>query len=146
MDIENNKILICNCEKTMKIDGDGLSKACSSDTVCNVYNNLCGSELNVVLDQLKETQNSNKNLLIACTQEQKTFDELAEENNFESPKTFNIRELAGWSKEGEKSTPKISALIHSSLKINKQTPSLTLESSGRCFVYVDNNRAIKQLK
>ena len=93
MDIDNNKILICNCEKTMKIDGDGLSKACSSDTVCNVYNNLCGSELNVVLDQLKETQNSKKNLLIACTQEQKTFDELAEENNFESPKTFNIREF-----------------------------------------------------
>ena len=49
----------------MKIDGDALSKACSSDTACNVYNNLCGSELNVVLDQLKETQNSNKNLLIA---------------------------------------------------------------------------------
>ena len=79
----------------MKIDGGALSKACSSDTACNVYNNLCGSELNVVLDQLKETQNSNKNLLIACTQEQKTFDELAEENNFagiilESPFTSMI--------------------------------------------------------
>ena len=35
------------------------------DHACNVYNNLCGSELNVVLDQLNETQNSNKNLLIA---------------------------------------------------------------------------------
>ena len=146
MDIENNKILVCNCEKTMKIDGDALSKACSSDTACNVYNNLCGSEINVVLDQLKETQNSNKNLLIACTQEQKTFDEIAEENNFEAPKTFNIRELAGWSKEGEKSTPKISSLIHSSLKRNKQTPSLTLESSGRCFVYVDNNKGDKAIE
>ena len=71
MDIENNKILICNCEKTMKIDGDGLSKACSSDTVCNVYNNLCGSELNVVLDQLKETQNSNKNLLLLAHKNKK---------------------------------------------------------------------------
>ena len=111
----------------MKIDGDGLSKACSSDTVCNVYNNLCGSELNVVLDQLKETQNSNKNLLIACTQEQKTFDELAEENNFESPKTFNIRELAGWSKEGEKSTPKISSLIHSLKQYNQSTTAISFK-------------------
>ena len=98
MDIQNNKILICNCEKTMKIDGDALSKACSSETTCNVNHNLCGSELNVVLDQLKETQISNKNLLIACTQEQKTFDQIAEENNFETPKTFNIREYAGWKK------------------------------------------------
>jgi len=130
----------------MKIDGDALSKACSSETTCNVNHNLCGSELNVVLDQLKETQISNKNLLIACTQEQKTFDQIAEENNFETPKTFNIREYAGWSKESEKSIPKISSLIHSSLQKNKQTPSLTLESSGRCFVYVDSNKGEKSIE
>ena len=130
----------------MKIDGDALSKACSSESNCNVNNNLCGSELNIVLEKLKEAQNSNKNLLIACTQEQKTFDLLAEENNFETPKTFNIREYAGWSKESEKSIPKISSLIHSSLQKNKQTPSLTLESSGRCFVYVDSNKGEKSIE
>ena len=140
MDIINNKVLICNCEKTMNIDGDALAKACSSETGCAVHTNLCGSEIHIVLDQLKESLNTNKKLSIGCTQEQKTFNQIAEENNFETPKTFNIRELAGWSHEGDKSIPKISSLINSSLKVNKQTPSITLESTGRCFVYVDNNK------
>ena len=56
------------------------------------------------------------------------------------PSTFNIREYAGWSKEGKKSIPKISAIINSSIENIKQTPSLTMESSGRCFVYVDHNK------
>ena len=137
MDIDNNKILICNCENTMEIDGDAISKACDSTSKCDVHSNLCGSQLDLVLEQLNIAKESEKNLFIACTQEQQTFEQTAEENNFEIPITFNIREYAGWSKESKKTTPKISALINSSVKKTKKTPSLTLESSGRCFVYVD---------
>ena len=137
MDIDNNKVLICNCENTMEIDGEAISKACSSASKCDVYDNLCGTQLDLVLEQLKTTKENNKNLFIACTQEQHTFEQLAEENNLDAPKTFNIREYAGWSKENKNLTPKISSLINSSIKSTKQTPSLTIESSGRCFVYVD---------
>mgnify|MGYP003327679761 FL=1 len=55
-------------------------------------------------------------MFVACTQEQQTFEKLAEDNNFDAPKTFNIREYAGWSKESKKSTPKIAALINSATK------------------------------
>ena len=137
MDIDNNKILICNCENTMEIDGEIITQGCQSKTKCNVNTNLCGSELNVVLEDLENSKKNNKNLFVACTQEQQTFEKLAEDNNFDAPKTFNIREYAGWSKESKKSTPKIAALINSATKKIKLTPSLTLESSGRCFVYVD---------
>ena len=130
----------------MEIEGDSITQACQSKTKCNVNNNLCGSELNIVLEQLDYSKKNNKNLLIACTQEQQTFDKLAEDNNFESPKTFNIREYAGWSKESKKTTPKISALINTAVKKTKQTPSLTLESSGRCFVYVDYKKGINSLE
>jgi hypothetical protein len=121
----------------MDIDGEAIGKACGSTSKCDVYDNLCGAQLNLVLEQLKSTKENNKNLFIACTQEQHTFEQLAEENDFDAPKTFNIREYAGWSKENNNLTPKISSLINSSMKNTKQTPSLTLESSGRCFVYVD---------
>jgi hypothetical protein len=121
----------------MDIDGEAISKACGSTSKCDVHDNLCGAQLNLVLEQLKSTKENNQNLFIACTQEQHTFEQLAEENNFDAPKTFNIREYAGWSKENKNLTPKISSLINSSMKNTKQTPSLTLESSGRCFVYVD---------
>ena len=99
MDIDNNKILICNCENTMEIDGESITQGCQSKTNCNVNNNLCGSELNVVLEELENSKRDNKNLFVACTQEQQTFEKLAEDNNFNAPKTFNIREYAGWSKD-----------------------------------------------
>jgi hypothetical protein len=46
----------------------------------------------------------------------RNFEKLAEDNNFDAPKTFNIREYAGWSKESKKSTPKITTLINMQLK------------------------------
>ena len=137
MEINNKKILICNCEATMDIDDEALSKACKLESKCKIHNNLCGSELDVVLDQLKVGNKENKNLLIACTQQEEVFENLAEENNFQPPGTFNIREYAGWSKESKKSVPKISALINSSVNETKKTPSLTLNSLGRCFVYTN---------
>ena len=62
MDIDNNKVLICNCENTMEIDGEAISKACSSASKCDVYDNLCGTQLDLVLEQLKTTKENNKNL------------------------------------------------------------------------------------
>ena len=62
-EIDNKKILICNCEATMDIDDVALSKACHLKSKCNIHNNLCASELGVVLDQLKVGNKENKNLL-----------------------------------------------------------------------------------
>ena len=130
----------------MEIDGESITQGCQSDTKCNVNNNLCGSELNIVLEQLEYSKKNDKNLFVACTQEQQTFEKLAEDNNFDAPRTFNIREYAGWSKESKKATPKITTLINAAIKKTKQTPSLTLESSGRCFVYVDYNKVNSSLE
>ena len=137
MEIDNNKILVCNCENTMKIDEEALSKSCKLEKKCKVYSNLCDSELDTVSEQIISSNKENKNLLIACTQQEEVFEKVAEENNFQVPKTFNIREYAGWSKEGDKTIPKMAALINSSVKKIVKTPSLTLNSSGRCFVYTN---------
>jgi len=137
LEIDNNKILVCNCENTMKIDEDALSKSCKLEKKCKVYSNLCGSELDTVSEQMTSSNEENKELLIACTQQEEVFEKLAEKNNFQAPKTFNIREYAGWSKEGEKTIPKMAALINSSVKKILKTPSLTLNSLGRCFIYTN---------
>ena len=119
----------------MKIDEEALSKSCKLENKCKVHSNLCGSELDIVLEQITSSNEENKNLLIACTQQEEIFEKVADENNFQAPKTFNIREYAGWSKEGEKTIPKMAALINSSVKKILKTPSLTLNSLGRCFIY-----------
>ena len=121
----------------MRIDEEALSKSCNSENKCKVYSNLCGSEIDIVLDQMTLSNEENKNLLIACTQQEEVFEKVAEDNNFQTPKIFNIREYAGWSKEGQKAIPKMVSLINSSVKKNIKTPSLTLNSSGRCFVYTN---------
>ena len=136
MEIDKNKVLICNCENTMDINGDKLGKACGTSS-CTVYSSLCDQELNVVGEALKKSKEDQSNLSIACTQETKTFESYAEEKNFLHPKTFNIRELSGWSKEGKNSTPKMSALIKHSQEFDYPTPSLNLISHGRCLVYFE---------
>ena len=73
MKINKNKVLICNCENTMDIDGDKLEKACGA-SACTVYNNLCNQELSIVGEALKESKDKQTNLSIACTQETKTFE------------------------------------------------------------------------
>ena len=85
MEVNKNKVLVCNCENTMDIDGDKLGKACGASS-CKVYNNLCDQELNIVGEALKETKKDQTNLSIACTQETKTFESYAEEKNFLHPK------------------------------------------------------------
>ena len=88
MEIDNKKILICNCENTTKIDEEVLSKSCKLENKCKIYNNLCESELDVVSEQMTLSSKENKSLLIACTQQEEVFEKVAEENNFEVPKTM----------------------------------------------------------
>ncbi len=148
MKINKNKVLICDCENTMNIDGEKLAKACGTSS-CKVYSNLCNQEINIVGEALKESQEKQINLSIACTQETKTFQSYAEEKKFTQPKTFNIREFSGWSKEGQISTPKMSALIKHAQEINYPTPSLNLISHGRCLVYFElknNETELEEVK
>ena len=107
----------------MEIDGESITQGCQSKTKCNVNTNLCGSELNVVLEELENSKKNNKNLFVACTQEQQTFEKLAEDNNFDAPKTFNIREYAGWSKESKKSTF-CNALFETTYPLSDLLPNL----------------------
>ena len=74
----------------MKIDDDALSKSCKLEKKCKVYSNLCGSELDTVSEQITSSNKENKNLLIACTQQQEVFEKVADENNFQAPKTFRM--------------------------------------------------------
>ncbi len=136
MKFNKKETLICNCENTMKIDGEKLAKACNVSS-CEVYTNLCNSELEIVGNKLKDAKERNSKIKIACTQEIETFEKFSEENDFEPPETFNIRELSGWSKEGHKTIPKMSALIKHAQEKKYTTPSLNLVSHGRCLVYFD---------
>jgi len=71
-----------------------------------MHTELCRKEVGSFQEALKDEA------AVACTQEAPLFAELAESAKSQTRLEFvNIREHAGWSKEGAQATPKIAALL-----------------------------------
>ena len=111
MNLSDAKVMICNCDGTMTLDGTKLAKACGAEGGCKIATSLCRTETGDLAAAMRDARDANQSLLIACTQETSVFDAIAEEIECPSPATVNIRERAGWSDESASSTAKIAALI-----------------------------------
>jgi len=132
MKIGPKNILICNCEKTMDIDGEKLCSLLGEQGPLKVHSNLCRTEI----ASFNQAMEKGEPVLVACTQEAPLFRELAEENSSTSDLSFvNIRERAGWSKAKSKATPKIAALLKEAVYNVKPAGITTLKSDGICLVY-----------
>jgi ferredoxin len=132
MKIGGRKLLVCNCEGTMPLDGKALSRACAGAASPFVNTQLCRAQL----DNFRAAAAAGEDLLVACTQEAPLFDEvLAEAGREISVAYVNIRERAGWSKEGGAALPKMAALLAEAVLAMPTTPSVTLSSAGVCLVY-----------
>ena len=131
MEVAGRQVLVCNCEKTMKIDSKALAKACGGSEL-HVFSNLCRTELGNYNEALKE----GAPLLICCTQEAPLFLELAEEAGAADITRFtNIRERAGWSDDAGNATAKMAALIAEAALDITAAGTTTLASDGVCLVY-----------
>ena len=111
MTIPQTKIMLCNCGKSMPLDAAAIDAACGeADAGSDVATSLCRAQqdrLTAAMDAL----NTDEQLLVACTQEEKTFEDIATELGKPAPQTINIREVAGWSDEAASASPKIAALL-----------------------------------
>jgi hypothetical protein len=65
--------LICNCNRTMPLDGDALGRALDEDLT--VHTTLCRREA----PAFQRATRSSEELVVACTQEQRLFTELSEQ-------------------------------------------------------------------
>ena len=76
-------------------------------------------------------------VVVACTQEQTLLSELAEQTEGAvAPIRFvNIRENAGWSREGAQATPKMAALLAAArLPEPEPVPTVTYKSEGKLLI------------
>ncbi len=75
-------------------------------------------------------------LVVACTQETKLFNELADQANLSTPIKFvNIRETGGWSRDAAKASPKIAALLAlAHLPEPDPVATVTFKSAGRALI------------
>jgi len=124
-------IKVCNCNRTMRIDGAALGAALGTDIALTVHSELCRKESAAFAAGL-----AGETCVVACTQEAPLFSELAAAEPGTAELRFvNIRETAGWSAEGAAATPKMAALIAlASLPDPEPAPTVTYKSNGELLI------------
>ncbi len=139
MKLAGTNCLICNCEKTMPLEANKLSKALGAD-VGEIHNHLCRSQL----ARFEAALDDDAPLLVACTQEAPLFQEVAEDlGKGEHVSFINIREDAGWSEEAAKAHPKIAALLKTAQYEAKPARLKSIHSDGLCLVYGSGQQALE---
>ena len=99
-----HKLLLCNCNRTMQLDGKAVAGAAGP----HIHSELCRRHVAA----FEAAAKSGDDLLVACTQEAPLFRELHEQFQAAGSIRFaNIRETAGWSAEAAAAAPKIAALL-----------------------------------
>ncbi len=135
------RLLVCNCQRTIELDGERLAEALGLEEPLTVHRELCRAGIGA----FRNAAASGQPLHVACTQESSVFAEVAEELGDETASiTFtNIRETAGWSEAGARSLPKMAALLAEAEHQPGMVAALTLKSSGVCLVYGAGQIAIE---
>jgi ferredoxin len=124
--------LICNCNRTMPLDGRALARALKLGATPNVSTELCRKHVAAFEAAVK----NGNDLVVACTQEAPLFAELHGELKGAGGIQFvNIRETAGWSSESKDATPKIAALLAlADLPDPEPVPVVSYQSGGRLLI------------
>ena len=130
MSAADKTLLVCNCNRTMPLDGASLARALDTAAPIKVHSMMCQREL------AQFAAGAQGDLVVACTQEQRLLGEVAEEGGRAQEIRFvNIRETAGWSREAKSATPKIAALIAmAALPDPEPVPSVSYRSSGQLLI------------
>ncbi|HXF55265.1 MAG TPA: 4Fe-4S binding protein [Hyphomicrobiaceae bacterium] len=138
--MENRKAraLLCSCENTMPLDLERVASACPGLAVSGARQ-LCRSEL----AEFRGAASADR-LIVACTQEEPLFREVAGEESLGAALSFvNIRETAGWSEAAADAAPKMAALIAAAREEAEPAPFVTLTSEGVTLIYGHDETALK---
>jgi ferredoxin len=129
---ESRIAFVCSCEDTMELDGKALSKGCQArGAELRTAEQLCRSQLDRFLAALEQ----GRPVTVACTQEAPLFQQEAEAAGFAAALDFvNVREQAGWSREGAEAGPKMAGLLAAAAVPMPPVPLVSLESQGVCLV------------
>ena len=124
--------LVCNCNRTMPLDGKALARALKLDAPLAVNSELCRRHVAAFEAAVK----NGDDLVVACTQEAPLFTELHGELKGGGAIQFvNIREAAGWSAESDSATPKIAALLAlADVPEPEPVPVVSYRSEGQLLI------------
>ena len=117
----------------MPLDARRIGQALGEELT--LHSTLCRREAPAFQRALK---GDGEAVVVACTQEQRLFGELAEQTEGVTThelKFVNIRETAGWSRDATQATPKIAALLAAArLPEPEPVPVVNFKSAGRLLI------------
>lgn len=140
MKIGDRTCILCTCEGTMPLDAPSLAEALGAEPP-RLARQACRADAG----RLAQAAGEGAPLLVACTQERAAFEGTLEDAGAEGVdlRLVNIRERAGWSREGAEASPKIAALLAEAALPRPPVPSLTLASEGVALIYGRDETAIE---
>jgi len=122
------KLLLCDCLKSQVIDVDGIGKA-TGLTCSRIHTELCGREAALAAEAIGQG-----NVIVACGQERRTFEDLAAELDAEEPLFLDIRDRAGWTSDTRSTAPKMAALAADALLPAPGAKVVDVSSEGTCLI------------
>lgn len=144
MEVNGKRLLVCDCNGTMPLDGKALAAACAGGRVSpgdlEIHTFLCRTQLAKFEAALRQDQP----VIVACTQEAPLFTEARAEAGLDTDIRFvNIREHAGWSDEAARAAPKMAALLAEAALDVPAAPTVTVKSAGVTLIYGRDATAIE---
>jgi ferredoxin len=121
----------------MPLDMAAIRRGCPNSEVKS-FRHLCGAEL----EHFRKMAATEGVLTVACTQQAAQFSDEAGERP-EAISFVNIRETAGWSRDGARAGPKMAALLASASIPAPDYPLVTLSSEGVILIYGRDEAAIE---
>ena len=113
----------------MPLDPSSLGAALNEKLT--LHSALCRRDVGAFI----QAAQSGEDLVVACTQEQRLFVELAEQDAYAPIRFVNIRETGGWSRDAAQASPKIAALLAvANLPQPEPVATVSFKSAGRLLI------------
>ncbi|MGQ0685746.1 4Fe-4S binding protein [Bradyrhizobium sp.] len=121
----------------MRLDRGAVERGCRGSEI-KTFRHLCRAEIG----RFRDAAGAEGPLTVACTQEAPLFGNEAGDRA-EAIEFVNVRETAGWSKQGADAGPKMAALLAAAAEPVPAIPYVTLSSDGVILIYGRDETAIE---
>ena len=125
------RLILCSCRGTMAVDADALSDA-TGRAASAPYHELCGRDVDRAGDAIRAGAP-----ILACAQEARTFEGLADALDVPMPSLVDVRDRAGWTADDRPTAPKMAALVADAARDAQGDRAIDVASEGLCLILGD---------
>ena len=121
-------LILCDCLGSMQPDAAAIERL-DGVRCTRVHSELCQGQIDRAAALIGKGD-----AMVACAQERRLFEDLAQELGVPAPICVDLRDRAGWSDQGAGSGPKMAALVAEAMLPPAEQRLMDLTSDGQCLI------------